>query len=137
MPGEVIDPTSAVGDVALCTRASKPPLEVWVIPSELKLLLWQTRDVGLESLQESGLDRVVAETDVHKGAYEGGFKLWECSVDVTRYIHSAKGLLKPGLRLLDLGCGHGVPGVFMLQQGLVQSVLFQDLNGTLDRFFLT
>ncbi len=52
--------------------------------------------------------------DVVAGVYEGGFKLWECAVDLVRYIH--KNGLK-GASVLEIGAGHGLPGIVMGSMG--------------------
>lgn len=126
--GQIVDVGEHTGQEEMDADAFKEPLQVWAIPGQVKLVLWQTRNVSLESLSNNGLDRVVAKTDVHEGFYEGGFKLWECSIDVVRFLHARLGQNSPGKRVLDLGCGHGVPGVFLLKQKLARSVMFQDLN---------
>jgi len=68
----------------------------------------------------------VARTDVETGVYEGGFKVWECALDLVEYL-----VKKPSLsnksRVLELGCGHGLPGIASLILG-AEHVRFQDLN---------
>lgn len=57
----------------------------------------------------------------------GGFKLWECAVDLAEHLctlwgvkshHNSKSWLQSAVsdeatekRVLDLGCGHGLPGI--------------------------
>ena len=62
----------------------------------------------------------------------GGFKLWECALDLTRYLVerwqvslSADGSFKTpqadnlkGLSALELGCGHGLPGILAVMLGM-------------------
>jgi hypothetical protein len=57
----------------------------------------------------------------------GGFKLWECAVDLARFMcqhfhlqdfdqHAYPQL--PGCpRVLELGCGQGIPGILLLKAG--------------------
>ncbi|CAL8471510.1 g11052 [Coccomyxa elongata] len=83
-------------------------------------------------LQEEGL----ADSDLIPGNYEGGFKLWECAIDLARFMcqhfsidyfdqHAYPQL--PGLpRVLELGCGQGIPGILLLKAGA--EVHFQDYN---------
>jgi predicted nicotinamide N-methyase len=61
----------------------------------------------------------------------GGFKLWECAMDLARYLcqhfairslSSAAELTVPS-RVLELGCGHGIPGILLLLAG--SEVFFQ------------
>ena len=41
---------------------------------------------GAAALKLRGARDDVADADVVKGKYEGGFKLWECAVDLVRFI---------------------------------------------------
>ncbi|KAM3575092.1 hypothetical protein VYU27_003006 [Nannochloropsis oceanica] len=64
--------------------------------------------------------------DLVPGVYEGGLKVWESSVDLVRYLQQHN-LVQLHHRVLELGCGHGLPGIHALQQGAA-SVTFLDLN---------
>lgn len=44
------------------------------------------------------------ESDLVSGVYEGGLKLWECSIDLARFLIDNRESLK-GKRVLELGCG--------------------------------
>lgn len=49
------------------------------------------------------------------GCYAGGFKLWECSVDLIEAVRKEMQdghLSFRGKDVLELGCGHGLPGIF-------------------------
>eukprot|EP01039_Chlorochromonas_danica_P002149 gene2149-2344_t len=68
-------------------------------------------------------------SDLIPGVYGGGKVVWECSVDLALYLfhhHSALGLSSDS-RILELGCGHGLPGIAMLLNGY-EHVTFTDLN---------
>lgn len=69
-------------------------------------------------------------SDLVPGRYEGGFKLWECSVDLCRYLCGGAGDAPrlQGAHVLELGCGHGLPGVLAALKGAA-SVTWQDYNG--------
>lgn len=54
----------------------------------------------------------------------GGFKLWECAVDLAKFLcqqwdiqegirglSSSQATQLESVRVLELGCGHGVPGI--------------------------
>lgn len=77
--------------------------------------------------KEEAVDK---ESDIIPGVYEGGNKVWECSVDLTVLLMSQKcSLPSPGAsRAIELGCGHGFPGIAALKLGY-QQVVFSDLNG--------
>lgn len=69
-------------------------------------------------------------SDLISGVYEGGFKTWECSIDLVRFLHAhASSLFAiPRQRVLELGCGSGLPGIYALVHG-GSLVDFQDFNG--------
>lgn len=78
----------------------------------------------------------------------GGFKLWECAVDLAQYLCREYSLDKlitsktdpnfelVGRRVLELGCGQGLPGLVPLLAGA--EVHFQaSPQGTSHRLLLT
>ncbi len=79
-------------------------------------------------------ERIVEnDKDVVSGVYEGGFKLWECSLDLSRLIisHShaipKKSAGEP-VYVLDLGCGNGLLGTTAMMKSEDIRVSFHDLN---------
>lgn len=72
----------------------------------------------------------VSNTDLVPGKYEGGLKLWECAVDLLNIL---QGEIKDGQlsfrgkHVLELGCGHGLPGIYACLKG-ASAVHFQDFN---------
>ncbi|KAF5368666.1 hypothetical protein D9757_010230 [Collybiopsis confluens] len=56
-------------------------------------------------------------SDLVPGVYEGGFKTWECSLDLVDYLHRnlTEASLK-GKRSLELGCGTAIPSLYLLQR---------------------
>ncbi|KAL6970936.1 hypothetical protein U1Q18_030614 [Sarracenia purpurea var. burkii] len=72
----------------------------------------------------------LSNSDLVPGKYEGGLKLWEGSLDLVKTLLSEvqdKQLLLPGKRVLELGCGHGLPGIFTGLEGAAV-IHFQDFN---------
>lgn len=73
----------------------------------------------------SGLDK---DLDIIPGKYEGGYKVWECTIDLVVHIielvHSNQ-LYQTSV--LELGCGNGYPGIIAMKLGF-QPVIFSDLN---------
>ncbi|KAJ3094492.1 hypothetical protein HK100_006119 [Physocladia obscura] len=66
------------------------------------------------------LDQVMLEnTDLIDGVYEGGFKTWECSLDLANYLSECDDSIFVNKRVLELGCGSALPG---------SHVDFQDYN---------
>ncbi|KAG6793277.1 hypothetical protein POTOM_002475 [Populus tomentosa] len=69
-------------------------------------------------------------SDLVPGVYEGGLKLWEGSLDLIKALQAEvrNGHLSfSGKRVLELGCGHGLPGIFAFLEG-ASAVHFQDFN---------
>eukprot|EP00798_Chlamydomonas_sp_ICE-L_P023286 gene23286-30522_t len=69
--------------------------------------------------------------DLIPGVYEGGYKLWEGAIDMCAFLCTEYKLGKmlettDGKRVLELGCGNGLPGITMLMAGA--NVHFQDYN---------
>ncbi|XP_047176813.1 histidine protein methyltransferase 1 homolog [Vigna umbellata] len=72
----------------------------------------------------------LSNSDLVPGKYEGGLKLWEGSLDLIKALRSdiRTGLTSfGGKRVLEVGCGHGLPGIFALLEGAA-AVHFQDFN---------
>jgi hypothetical protein len=74
--------------------------------------------------------------DLVPGVYEGGLKVWECSMDLCRYFHSQKNKNKnidfKG-HVLELGCGHALPSIWILKHAISKLkadcfVTFSDYN---------
>ncbi|KAF8072381.1 Histidine methyltransferase 1-like protein [Scenedesmus sp. PABB004] len=110
-------------------------------PTEVEL------DGGVRLLKGVVSSRAAAEvlgepalqaSDLVPRKYEGGFKLWEGALDLCSYLISEHQLTPEllraaspggslrGKKVLELGCGHGLPGVLCLLAGA--TVHFQDFN---------
>jgi protein-histidine N-methyltransferase len=60
----------------------------------------------------SGLDT----GDLSSGFYEGGFKTWECAIDLAGFVANHVALTKDqDLRVIELGAGSGVPSLAILR----------------------
>lgn len=71
-----------------------------------------------------------AESDLIPGLYEGGYKVWECSIDLSKYIAKdpdVSTIFRPGTKVIELGCGQGLVGVVALALGAGE-VHFQDYD---------
>ena len=87
--------------------------------------------------------------DLVSGVYEGGLKVWECSLDLCHYLceqittlssctncstdsnliqKALEKALSPSGYSLEIGCGHGLPGCLILREGYMNHVLFSDYN---------
>uniref|UniRef100_A0A1B0G9K6 protein-histidine N-methyltransferase n=1 Tax=Glossina morsitans morsitans TaxID=37546 RepID=A0A1B0G9K6_GLOMM len=66
-------------------------------------------------------------SDLVPGVYEGGAKIWECTEDILNYMTEKYSQdWWPRKRVLDLGCGAGLLGIYAYKQGA--HVDFQDYN---------
>ncbi|CAI9117560.1 OLC1v1018965C1 [Oldenlandia corymbosa var. corymbosa] len=114
-----------------------PPPCLEVIPSqELPSVKYTVETVNLDGI--ALLKGRVNTKEVFKfsnldlvpGKYEGGLKLWEGSLDLVKTLsrEMQEGKLSfTGKRVLELGCGHGLPGIFACLKGS-SCVHFQDFN---------
>ncbi|KAK2949609.1 putative Histidine protein methyltransferase 1 like protein [Blattamonas nauphoetae] len=73
---------------------------------------------------ESALAPVVASTEIEPGVYEGGFTCWQGSEALCRYLTT---LPIAGKRVIELGCGHALPGIQCSLMG-ASKLVFQDFN---------
>jgi len=82
----------------------------------------------LESRDYSGdlTPALSSSTDLVSGVYEGGLKIWECSEDLAHFLHDTKGDKLAGMKVLELGCGAALPGVYCFRER--SSVWFSDYN---------
>lgn len=63
--------------------------------------------------------------DVVPGVYEGGFQLWECTLDLLEFMESSIDF--NGKSVFELGCGRGLPAIYAALHGATKVVL-QDFN---------
>ena len=71
--------------------------------------------------------KVPENTDLISGKYEGGIKIWECDEDLLEFLPSIYNDSWKNKNVLDLGCGHGLPGIYLLLKG-INEICFQDFN---------
>jgi hypothetical protein len=65
----------------------------------------------------SSTNPVWEKTDLMPNVYEGGMKVWECSMDLLHFL--AKEQLKYST-VLEIGCGHALPACYLLRVALQQ-----------------
>lgn len=85
----------------------------------------QAADAEEKKLDSSLYENVAVHTDLLPNVYEGGFKIWECCIDLIDFLALHKLVFKNKI-VLELGCGAGLPGIYALLHGAV--VHFQDYN---------
>ncbi|KAF8143327.1 hypothetical protein K438DRAFT_647461 [Mycena galopus ATCC 62051] len=67
----------------------------------------------------SALGFLDAPSDLVPGVYEGGLKTWECSIDLVGYLDGLRDSNisdLSGKRILEVGCGTGIPSVYLLSR---------------------
>jgi len=89
-------------------------------------------------------------TDLIPGVYEGGLKVWECSLDLCRFLahvmdgtmstesdfrhvtEAVRRSIENGGSAFELGCGHGLPACLLLRESVRRHtksvVVFSDFN---------
>jgi hypothetical protein len=65
-----------------------------------------------------------APSEVVPGVHEGGFQLWECTLDLLKLFESVSFV---DSTVCELGCGCGLPGISAPLHGAA-SATFQDFN---------
>ena len=71
--------------------------------------------------------QVPENTDLISGKYEGGIKIWECDEDLLEFLPTVYNNDWNNKIILDMGCGHGLPGIYLLLKG-IKEICFQDFN---------
>lgn len=90
----------------------------------------QVESVHLFKFREDNTSQMFdLNSDLIPGVYEGGFKVWECTIDLIKLICHNPGLQRrlQDAKVLDLGCGHGFLGIVSLLYG-ASWVAFSDFN---------
>ncbi|KAL1462957.1 hypothetical protein WDU94_014754 [Cyamophila willieti] len=67
----------------------------------------------------------ISHTDLKPNVYEGGYKIWECTFDLLKFVRDNVDICPK--QILDLGCGAGLLGLYTLLNGAAH-VSFQDYN---------
>lgn len=66
------------------------------------------------------------QQDIIAGVYEGGFKVWECTIDLLKYMEANPNIFA-NKSILEIGCGHGIVGIAALKLGAT-FCCFHDYN---------
>lgn len=97
------------------TSISIPRRELWDV--RVQLMAEAEIGNGKEEEEEDGVAAGLGKSDVKTGVYEGGFKSWECSVDLVRLLAARRNtsLGRERRRVVELGCGTALPSLALLQ----------------------
>lgn len=96
-----------------------------LIIGDLEIQYVLVKSLELKTENETFSCIVAQKTDLIPGKYEGGLKIWECSVDLAIYLAENK-CIKNEDTVLELGCGAGIPALVAYLNGA--KVTFQDFN---------
>jgi predicted nicotinamide N-methyase len=115
---------SAAQEIANIARNSQQVQQVDIPGTHLSFYV---RKVVRDSTDNSVV-QVALQRDVLTGVYEGGFKVWECAIDLIQYLHTHGGNQPwTNATVIEAGCGVGLPAIYALQQN-AHCVYLQDLN---------
>ncbi|KAI8367615.1 uncharacterized protein BYT42DRAFT_504172 [Radiomyces spectabilis] len=67
-------------------------------------------------------------SDLVRGVYEGGFKTWECSLDLVEFLAQLPSHEICDKKILELGCGSALPSLYLLSRDEKNRVDVQDYN---------
>ena len=95
------------------------------ISNNLIMIKRMISDIKLSTVDDQETVEMLQSNDIIPLVYQGGFKTWECCLDLTRYLALDPDSLN-GIRVLELGCGSGLPGIYALMNNAI--VTFQDYN---------
>ncbi|KAI8984383.1 hypothetical protein BDF20DRAFT_905323 [Mycotypha africana] len=91
-------------------------------------------DTDTEVKKVADMLNLTDNSDLIKGVYEGGFKTWECSVDMVEFLSSLPEEQISNKRVLELGCGSSLPSLFLLSHSSTNRVDVQDYNEQVIRY---
>ena len=111
----------------------------------------------LKNATFGGIAALISTTDLIPNVYEGGFQVWECTIDLLHYMVNNPALVSSECniksvssecniksvrsecnnRVLDLGCGAGLLGILACKMGQGEGVTcdFQDFNADVIKNF--
>ncbi|KAI9278024.1 hypothetical protein BY458DRAFT_532308 [Sporodiniella umbellata] len=91
-------------------------------------------DKGAEEIAVMNMLSANGNSDLVKGVYEGGFKTWECSIDMVEYLSSLPKEQTNHKKILELGCGSSIPSLYLLSEEKANQVDIQDYNEQVIRY---
>ncbi|XP_065070102.1 histidine protein methyltransferase 1 homolog [Rhopilema esculentum] len=106
------------------------PSSLWYLNQESVYGLLEASEPGDVT---ANLCELMKHSDLRSGVYEGGFKIWECSIDLVKFLASDNANLQDK-DVLELGCGAGLPALYCLVCG-ANFVCFQDFNEEVINYF--
>lgn len=98
-------------------------------------LFYLKPDIATQQIKSNAneISCFLQSSDLASGEYEGGLKVWECTIDLLHYMHNNKELFK-NRTVLDLGCGAGMLGAYAFLLD-ADKVVLQDYNSEVIEYF--
>lgn len=90
--------------------------------------LQQQQHAGDEDQKVLDMLNLTGNSDLVRGVYEGGFKTWECSIDLVQWLSSLPDEATQGKQVLEIGCGSALPSLYLLARHRSNVVDVQDYN---------
>ncbi|KOB75658.1 Histidine protein methyltransferase 1-like protein [Operophtera brumata] len=86
---------------------------------------------AISNIEDTGFKTAVKlaeneQSDLVTGKYEGGLKIWECTIDLLEYLVQNEEIQFENKNVLDLGCGAGILGIYAFMKSA--RLTFQDYN---------
>ncbi|OON21369.1 hypothetical protein X801_02731 [Opisthorchis viverrini] len=102
---------------------------LYLCPSDLERFLSQPQSGRIHKAEDSAIESALKSgRDVIPGVVEGGLTVWDGSKQLIAYLaRKFSPSVFCGRRVLELGCGCGLPGLTALKYG-ASVVTFQDYN---------
>lgn len=98
-----------------------------------KELFYVKPEVTSLRIQSDHIIPFLQYSDLESGQYEGGLKVWECTIDLLDYLKYCNWSMI-NEKVLDLGCGSGLLGLYAFLLG-AEKVCFQDYNSEVIEHF--
>ncbi|KAI9256580.1 hypothetical protein BDA99DRAFT_516823 [Phascolomyces articulosus] len=93
-----------------------------------------SNDVNNEEGKVVEMLNLNSNSDLIRGVYEGGFKTWECSLDLVEYLSQLPKDQVTNKHVLELGCGSALPSLLLLAEDSRNQVDVQDYNDQVIRY---
>ncbi|CCG83744.1 protein of unknown function [Taphrina deformans PYCC 5710] len=109
-----------------------PRRELW----DIKHQLMAGSGPDFKEGSEEQVMAFMGSDDVIKGVYEGGFKTWECSLDLMHHLAAVPDLMQQHHHhhrvIFEVGCGTAVPSTYLLARAVRErtpiTLVVQDYN---------
>ncbi|GAB5589891.1 hypothetical protein Unana1_04791 [Umbelopsis nana] len=116
-------------DTLQADRVRMPLIDFTMYKRTLSDVKFQIARQDTLDVDQTPMIEMAGNTDLIKGIYEGGFKTWECSIDLVEFMHTKMADSDVcNKKILELGCGSALPGIYLLMRHESNMVDFQDYN---------